>query len=94
MSKVTLNIDTDLDELIKKCDELLSKYEQLEEQTKKIHFITIKEFAEMRGCSIKIAQDIFNLPDFPSEDFGKEKVVSIEALRNWYMQKRKKSDYE
>ena len=91
---MTFNIDTNIEEESKKIGELLVKYEQLEQQTKKIHFVTIKEFAKMRGCSIKIAQDIFNLPDFPSEDFGKEKVVSIEALRNFYMQKRKKSDYE
>lgn len=91
---MTFNIDTNIEEESKKIGELLVKYEQLEQQTKKMHFVTIKEFAKMRGCSIKIAQDIFNLPDFPSEDFGKEKVVSIEALRNFYMQKRKKSDYE
>lgn len=91
---MTFNIDTNIEEESKKIGELLVKYEQLEQQAKKIHFVTIKEFAKMRGCSIKIAQDIFNLPDFPSEDFGKEKVISIEALRNFYMQKRKKSDYE
>ncbi len=91
---MTLNIDTNNDEHIKKLNELLAKYEQLEDKTKKMHFVTIKEFTEMRGCSIKIAQDIFNLPDFPSEDFGKEKVVSLEALRNFYMKKHKKSDYK
>ena len=91
---MTFNIDTNIEEESKKIGELLVKYEQLEQQAKKIHFVTIKEFAKMGGCSIKIAQDIFNLPDFPSEDFGKEKVISIEALRNFYMQKRKKSDYE
>lgn len=90
---MTFNIDTNIEEELKKIGELLVKYEQLEQQTKKMHFVTIKEFAEMRGCSIKIAQDIFNLPDFPSEDFGKEKVVSIEALRNWYMTKRSKNNY-
>lgn len=91
---MTFNIDTNIEEESKKIGELLIKYEQLEQQTKKIHFVTIKEFADMRGCSIKIAQDIFNLPDFPSEDFGKEKVVSIEALKNFYMSKRSKKDYE
>lgn len=90
---MTFNINTNIEEESKKIGELLVKYEQLEQQTKKMHFVTIKEFAEMRGCSIKIAQDIFNLPDFPSEDFGKEKVVSIEALRNWYMTKRSKNNY-
>lgn len=91
---MNLITDTDIEEEINKCSELLTKYAQLEQHAKKLHFVTIREFAEMRGCSIKIAQDIFNLPDFPSEDFGKEKVVSLEALRNFYMKKHKKSDYQ
>lgn len=91
---MVVNIDTNCKEQMKQLEELLAKYEQLEEQTKKIHFVTIKEFAKMHRCSISTAQTLFNLPDFPSEDFGKEKVVSIEALRNFYMKKHKKSDYE
>ena len=70
---MTLNVETDIEEQIKKCDELLAKYEKLEEHSKKLHFITIKELAEMRNCSIKVAQDMFNLHDFPSEDFRKRK---------------------
>lgn len=92
--KMVVNIDTNCKEQIKQLEELLAKYEQLEEQTRKMQFITIKEFAEMRGCSLTVAQRIFNLHDFPSEDFGKEKVVSLEALRNFYLKKHKKSDYE
>lgn len=94
MSKVSLNIDTDLDEQIRKCVELIKKYEELEGHAKKLHFVTVKEFAEMRGCSLSIARRIFSLPDFPEEDFGKEHVVSIEALKQWYMTKRSKKDYE
>lgn len=89
-----VNINTDVEEQIKKCDELLAKYEQLEEKVKQLHFVNIKEFCKMRGCSIKTGQEIFNLSDFPSEDFGKEKVVSIVALKNWYMTKRSKKDYK
>ena len=91
---MTVTVDTDIEEQIRKCNELLAKYEKLEEHSKKLHFITIKDLAEMRNCSIKVAQDMFNLHDFPSEDFGKEKVVLIEALKEWYMSKRNKSDYE
>lgn len=94
MSKVSLNIDTNLDEQIKKCEELIKKYEELEGHAKQLHFVTVKELAEMKHCSIKTAQDLFNLHDFPSEDFGKEKVVLLEALKNWYMTKRSKKDYE
>lgn len=91
---MTININTNIEEELKKCDELIAKYEQLEEHAKQIHFVTIREFAEMRGCSIKTAQDIFNLRDFPAESIAKEKVISLEALRNWYLTKHKKSDYE
>lgn len=66
----------------------------LEDKTKLLTLVTIKEFAKMRNCSVKIAQDIFNSSDFPSEDFGKQKVVSVEGLRIWYFKKRKKSDYK
>lgn len=91
---MTLNVEMNIEEQIKKCDELLTRYEKLEEHSKKLHFITIKDLAEMRNCSIKVAQDMFNLHDFPSEDFGREKVVLLEALKEWYMSKRNKSDYE
>lgn len=91
---MTLNIDTDLDEQIEKCNELLKKYEELEGHAKQLHFITIRELAEMRKCSIATAQYLFSLPDFPSEDFGKEKVVLLEALKEFYMTKRSKKDYE
>lgn len=94
MSKVTLNIDTDLDEQIEKCEELIKKYEELGNKGKQLHFVTVRELAEMKHCSIKTSQDMFNLPDFPSEDFGKEKVVLLEALKEWYMTKRSKKDYE
>ena len=94
MSKLTLNIDTDLDEQIKKCEELIKKYEELGDKGKQLHFVTVKELAKMRKCSLKTALDLFNLPDFPSEDFGKEKVILLEALREFYMTKRSKKDYE
>lgn len=94
MAQTTINIDTDLDEQIQKCEELLKKYEALDGHVKKLHFVTVKELAEMHHCSLKTAQDLFKLCDFPSEDFGKEKVVLLEALRSWYMQKRSKKDYE
>lgn len=94
MSKVTLNIDTDLDELIKKCNELNKQLEELEDKSKQLHYITIKELAEMLHCSQSTAQMIFNLPDFPSIDFAKNKVVLIDALKEWSMTKKSKKDYE
>ena len=94
MSKVTLNIDTDIDEQIEKCEELLKKYEELGDKSKQLHFLTIKDVADMMNCSKKTVQDLFKLPDFPSIDFTKSKIVLIDAIREWCMTKRSKKDYE
>lgn len=94
MSKLTLNIDTDLDELIKKCNELNQQLEELGDKSKQLHFLTIKDVADMMNCSKKTVQDLFNLPDFPSIDFTKSKIVLIDALKEWCMTKRSKKDYE
>lgn len=53
-------------------------------------FYTIKTFCELRGCSEPTAQTIFNAQDFPSENFGKEKVALGSAIREWYSKKRLK----
>ena len=47
-------------------------------------FYSPSEFAKL---------SIYNLQDFPSEDFGKEKVALGSAIREWYSKKRKKGDY-
>lgn len=89
---MTLNVETDIDLNIKKVDELLEKLKQLEDKSKMITFITIKDFSKLRNISLKSAQDMFNIPDFPSENYGKQKVVELTALINWYQQKRDKND--
>lgn len=89
---VNIATDNDIDINIRKLDEMLNKITLLEDKSKLLNFITIREFAEMRKCSIKIAQDIFNDKTFPSEDYGKHKVVELQALKDWYSQKRSKKD--
>ena len=59
MSKLTLNIDTDLDEQIEKCEELLKKYEELGNKSKQLHFITIKELAEALRLFTKYSTNDF-----------------------------------
>ena len=53
-------------------------------------FYTPTEFAELRGCSLPTALNIYNLNDFPSENYGKEKVALGSAIREWYSKKRSK----
>ena len=89
---MTLNIATDIDLNIKKLDEMLEKLKLIEDKSKMINFITIAEFAKIRNCSIKTAQDIFNDKTFPAESYAKTKVVEVEALKKWYEQKRDKNN--
>ena len=89
---MTINIANDIDLNIRKLDEMLEKMKLIEDKSKMLNFITIQEFAKIRNCSIKTAQDIFNDSSFPSENYGKQKVVELEALRQWYMKKRNKNE--
>lgn len=50
---MTFNIDTDIDLNISKLDELLNKLKLAEDRSRAIRLITIKEFAKIRGCSIR-----------------------------------------
>lgn len=78
---MTVNLQTDIDTQIKKLDEMLKKLDLLEDKSNNIiKFITIKEFAQIRHCSEQVAQRIFNLPDFPSENYAKQKAVEIRGL--------------
>lgn len=54
------------------------------------YFYTPTEFAELRGCNVDTARTIFNIADFPSENYGKEKVALGSAIREWYKTKRNK----
>lgn len=55
-------------------------------------FYTPAEFSELRGCNVDTARTIFNIADFPSENYGKEKVALGSAIREWYSKKRMKGD--
>ena len=55
-------------------------------------FYTPTDFAKLRNCSVPTALSIYNLQDFPSENFGKEKVALGSAIREWYNKKRVKGD--
>lgn len=57
-------------------------------------FYTPTEFAKLRNCSVPTALNIYNLPDFPSENYGKEKVALGSAIREWYSKKRNKEGGE
>ncbi len=89
---MTINIETDIDTQIKKLDETIEKLKQLEDKSRLLNFVTIQQLAEARNCSIKTAQDIFNDKSLPVEEYGKQKVVELNALINWYQQRRSRKN--
>jgi len=70
---VNISTETEIDLNIKKLNEMIEKLELLEDKSKMLNFITIAEFAKLRQCSIKTAQDIFNSESFPAESYRQNK---------------------
>lgn len=56
-----------------------------------IRFYTPKDVARMTGWSEKTVLKMFNDPKFPSADFGRNKVIEADALRNYFSTKHEKS---
>lgn len=86
--KVTL--DTDLDEQLDKIKELIKSLKEVEERANLIQFISIKDFVELTGWSEKTVQELYNRPDFPSTDYGKEKKAEVHAIINYFKVPRRK----
>ena len=74
---MTVFMNNEIDTNINKLDEMLEKLKLLEDKSNMIRFVTIKEFAKIRNCSLKIAQDIFNEQTFPSENYRKNQSCRI-----------------
>lgn len=62
----------------------------MEEKNMELKFITIKDFMEITGWSEKTVQQLFNRPDFPSTDYGKEKKAEIHAVIDYFKIPRRK----
>ena len=68
-----------VDEELEKAKALLETLLKIEETSKALNFLTIKDVVAATGWGFATVQQLFNRPDFPSCDFGKEKVVEIHA---------------
>ena len=53
-------------------------------------FYTIEEVVRMTGWSLTTVREMFNREDFPSSNFGKEKKVEREALKEYFKVPRRK----
>ena len=56
-----------------------------------IRFYTPKDVARMTGWSEKTVLKMFNDPKFPSADFGRNKVIEADPLRNYFSTRHEKS---
>ena len=83
-----LVINTDLKKDIEQLKDIAETLERINTNTKKIQFITIKEFAELSGWSLPTVQKIFNRKDFPACDYGKEKIAEISAVKEYFSVRR------
>lgn len=73
--------------------EMLSKIEQKAEHlNREFRFLTVKDVMRMTGYSKPTVLDIFNRPDFPACDYGKNKIVFLPAFYDYFMKPVKKSN--
>lgn len=56
-----------------------------------IRFYTPKDVARMTGWSEKTVLKMFNDPKFPAADFGRNKIIEADALRNYFSTRHEKS---
>lgn len=87
---ISVTQDLNLDEEIAKAKELLELQAKIAEEAQMLRFITIREFAKMTGWSLTTVQQLYNRPEFPSCDFGKEKIAEAHALLKYFSVPRRK----
>ncbi len=89
-----LRATPDLDEQLAEIRNLVAELKELESAVDKICFLSITDVMKMTGWSRPTVEKMFNRPDFPSCDFGKEKIVELTALRDYFsVPRRKERDY-
>lgn len=89
---VNVSVDTNIGEELDKIKELVATLDEVKEKAKLIQFISIKDFMELTGWSEKTVQEIYNRPDFPCTDFGKEKKAEVHAVIEYFKVPRRKKD--
>lgn len=81
-----------IDAELEKATKLFKTILEIENASKALNFLTIKDVADATGWSLGTVRQLFNRPDFPSCDFGKEKIVEIHAALNYFSVPRRKEE--
>lgn len=84
-----MNITTNASEEIKAAQELLELFNRIEKKAEQLKgamkFMTIKDVMELTGYSEPTVQKLFNRPDFPAWEIGKNKLVFAPAFYEYAM---------
>ena len=89
--RIGIEPDYDLDKELDKVQKLMTSIEKLADNTRMIRFITIREFAKITGWSVTTVKHLYNRPDFPSCDYGKEKIAEVSAVVKYFSVPRRKT---
>lgn len=87
---MTFTLSPELKEQVKELTELVEKLSALEATVKDVRFLTMNDVIKLIGWSRSTVEKMFNRPDFPSCDYGKEKVVELTAFRKYFSEPRRK----
>lgn len=85
-----MQVAIDMDTYINKLQEVSELLKEIDTSIDKLRFITIKEFSEITGWSSATVQNLYNRPDFPSCDYGKEKIALLSAVIKYFEVPRRK----
>lgn len=83
---VSISIDDELERI----NNLITTLDKLNSKVTSLQFVSIKQFCEASGWSEKTVQDLYNRPDFPSTNFGKEKIAELHAIVDYFKVPRRK----
>lgn len=82
--KVTTNVVDEL-ETAKELLDVLQRIERVAEKVQiQFGFLTIKDVVKLTGISEPQVQRIFRRKDFPVCDYGKQKLVEIDAFKEYF----------
>lgn len=87
---ISVTQDVNLDEELTKAKELLELQAKIADNARMLRFITIREFMEISGWSQTTVQRLYNRPDFPSCNYGREKIAEVHALIKYFSVPRRK----
>ncbi len=91
-----LNIDDSkemykIDEQIKKLKELIELQSEVKNNTAFLTFVGVEDLMEMTGWGRNTINKLFDEPDFPCCDFGKEKKAEIHAVLQYFSKPHRKA---